>query len=321
MIGLEAYKPYLTYAKDLDDIDPVVALCCRSYYITKYIEAKHQSNKLFTPSESASINELLGMMEEAQKKLGFTKEERKAKVEDFCKKLFDCIVEDGLSAMEVTLQHALQFNTTADLIQLLKLFGDTPHAWEEKRKYCRYNAVVIYKCMKSGIELPRGRPCDAPEIFASVLSAKGHECEYPDLAEFKAEGREPMSVDKGRLLGDDLGDIVIPRTNMRSMVMLPTKLIEPDNRNELKMKDTKPNAKASINDDHIPDEDIVIPLTFIHNKPLVQSLPHKIGKEEPVANSIRKEVESALGEVQFKNIKTVKEHVMKALAKFDCLEI
>jgi len=309
---MEKYKHYLRYARDLDDIDPVVALCCRSYYLTKYIEAKRKTK--MTAQESANIKDLLNIVENIQKKLELTKEQREKKVEEFCIKLFECIVEDDLSAMEISENHAIQFNTTADVIELLKVFGSISNEWEDKRRYCKYKALVIYKCIKDNTEIPRGRPCDAPQTFNDVLNPV--EVTYPSLSGkfgMNLEESEPRSVDSR----NESKDVVIPRTNMGSMILPPNYLAKLDNRDEGKMEDIKKNT----NDNYvIPNEDVIIPLIFPYNKhPPSQLPPHKISKEDQITSSINKEVEFAIGELQFKRLKSAKECIKKALARLDYL--
>jgi hypothetical protein len=161
---------YTKYALDLDKIEPVVALSCRLYYCTKLIEAKKKSeDSVITPNEKAEIRSLLDLIEEGYKRLRLSRNVRRKILIRFCDKLFTGIKEEELLFTTPTLLHAIQFNTVADLIDLLNQFGEIPNEWKERKRYCKCKAITMLENSKKGKEPPIGRPMDTPKVFDSIL--------------------------------------------------------------------------------------------------------------------------------------------------------
>jgi hypothetical protein len=163
---LASLKVFLKMANDLDSTQPVIALCCRVYYLDKYIGLKKQGNLHMTPEENAELSQLLNVVGEAKKIYSMSKEETKDVLEDFCGKNFARIDIEDHNAPKLTKEHASQFNTTAHFIELLSIYDGMTPKWEEKGtfginiivKYCKLKASNILKCIKQGIDPPRGNP-------------------------------------------------------------------------------------------------------------------------------------------------------------------
>ena len=271
------------------------------------------------------VNKLLSFIEESQRKLGLASDARKEALEKFCDEIFGSIVEEDLSIEKITILHAIQFNTTADIIEVLSSFGPLTPDWEEKRRYCRYKAILIYKCIKSKIDMPRGRPNDAPETFVNALA-----CAENNMIQIKP-GSKNLKNPNSMILGttttkndikkdDNLDNIVIPNANKNSMIsILNPKEIEG------KQKDLKDHAKIQSNqivkpssgEGHMPspDDDVIIPFTHLNRKheapPTVAFATNT--QMEATANLIKKEVECALGELNFKNPKNAKEFIKRCV--------
>lgn len=126
---------YLTYAKNLKATEPIIALCCKTFYVQKFIEAKKQSLASFSPAETKKIQILLRESEEEKKEINFAAEQGQAAVEDFCTRQFVGICKDEQDPKNpITRNHAVQFRNTANFIDLLSVYGELPPDWEEKSK-------------------------------------------------------------------------------------------------------------------------------------------------------------------------------------------
>eukprot|EP00831_Metopus_contortus_P070242 TRINITY_DN635_c0_g1_i3.p1 TRINITY_DN635_c0_g1~~TRINITY_DN635_c0_g1_i3.p1 ORF type:complete len:280 (-),score=55.26 TRINITY_DN635_c0_g1_i3:41-880(-) len=117
--------------------------------------------------------------------------ERKQMVDDFCARTFVALDKDERNAPTITKGHAIQFNSMSHFIELLSVYGSLSPEWEEKRKYCKYKAGNILKCLKQGIDPPRGHPNDPPpekkkELPPADPSSEGYppippEFSYPSM--------------------------------------------------------------------------------------------------------------------------------------------
>ena len=122
-------------ATDLDSTEPVIALCCRVYYLDKYIGLKKDAKLQMTPEEKAELTQLLNVVDEAKKIYPMTKEETKDVLEDFCGRNFARMDKEDHSVPKLTKEHASRFNTTAHFIQLLSSYDGMTPKWEEKSTF------------------------------------------------------------------------------------------------------------------------------------------------------------------------------------------
>eukprot|EP01022_Parablepharisma_sp_SALTPOND_P001178 TRINITY_DN105749_c0_g1_i1.p1 TRINITY_DN105749_c0_g1~~TRINITY_DN105749_c0_g1_i1.p1 ORF type:complete len:465 (+),score=40.17 TRINITY_DN105749_c0_g1_i1:105-1397(+) len=196
----DPFKIYLKYASDLEETEPVASLYCRTYYVKKQVEGKKATGKAFTPEENKLIFQLLNTIETSQAKLGLVCDARREKLEEFCAKIFVALEKEELSVPKLTKLHAVQFNTTANLIELLSVFGPLNSTWEDRRRFCRYKAVLILKCLKNGIDPPRGRPKDAPEIFKALFGEDEPEESKKGLPEDKEEQKAEPKVAESAII-------------------------------------------------------------------------------------------------------------------------
>lgn len=162
---LASFKVYLKMAKDLEGTEPVIALCCRMYYLEKYLGLKKQANLQMSPEENAELTKVLDAVSKTKKLYPMSKEEIKDMLEDFCGKNFVRMDKEDHTAPKLTKEHASRFNTTAHFIQLLSTYDAMTPKWEEKSilekkvvKYCKLKASSILKCLKQGVDPPRGNP-------------------------------------------------------------------------------------------------------------------------------------------------------------------
>lgn len=129
---IDAFLPYLTYAKNLQAAEPIIALCCKTFYISKVVDYKKKSGTQYTPEETAQMGKLFKESEEEKKTLGLTKEMGQEAVEDFCTRQFVAANLEEKNAPKITRGHALQFKNTANFIDLLGVYGELPPDWEQK---------------------------------------------------------------------------------------------------------------------------------------------------------------------------------------------
>ena len=138
-VGVEAYAMYLKFAKDMEDVEPAVALCCKMHYLDKYIETKKQQG--LNAEDKVFVQQLMKSIEDEKDVLGLNKDERYAMLLNFCQKIFISINQEEEKAEKVTKLHAMQFHTTANFIELLAVFGPIPPDWEEKSMLVYFNNV------------------------------------------------------------------------------------------------------------------------------------------------------------------------------------
>lgn len=192
--NVDLLKIYLKYAEDFDSFEPIISLCCRTFYVKRYIDSKKLLGKPFTPEESKHINSLLNSVETLQKKLGFSNEIRKSKFEEFCTKIFVEIEREELSTKKLTKLHAIQFNTTANFIDILTIFNPLSKEWENRKNYCRFKAILILKCLKNNIEPPKGPPKDFQEIYKKLFHDEKAEDKKLDIIKPEIKKSENLST-------------------------------------------------------------------------------------------------------------------------------
>ena len=163
-------KVYLKYAAEFDKDQPILALCCRSHYVGKQIETKQRKREFFTPEENKEIIDLLKYTMTTATKLGVSDTDRKSYLEKFCNKIFLSLQGEDYSTEKHSMFYAIQFNTVANFIEVLKIFGPLSDLWEERRRLCKYKAAIIMKYMKSGKVPFKGKPVNSTcAQFGSVI--------------------------------------------------------------------------------------------------------------------------------------------------------
>lgn len=134
---LASFKVFLKMANDLEATEPVIALCCRMYYLEKYIGIKKQAKIPMTPEENAELGEVLNLVGETKKLYPMSKEEIKDMLIDFCAKNFVLVDKEDHNAPKITKEHAFRFNTAAHFIELLSVYDAMTPKWEEKSTFER----------------------------------------------------------------------------------------------------------------------------------------------------------------------------------------
>ncbi len=130
--AVDPFRIYLKYAAELDEIEPVVALCCRTHYIQRLIESKQRARVEFTPVESAFMSQLLGFVEASRQNLGLGNDARRDRLDAFCSRLFLALENEEQTAEKLTKDLAARLFSTGRLIELLGLFGPLSPMWEDR---------------------------------------------------------------------------------------------------------------------------------------------------------------------------------------------
>lgn len=128
----KSLEEYLFYAKELENICKVASDCCITFYLEKFIQYKQRCRQACSKDENKRMSELLKQVELSQKKLGFSIEERKQKLEDFCSKIFLAFKVEEETAEQITEEIAAQYHYASKLIDLLSLFEGISSEWKYK---------------------------------------------------------------------------------------------------------------------------------------------------------------------------------------------
>ena len=131
---LETLKPYIMLADDLETSEPVISYCCLEYFCDKFVAGKKQTKAPYTPEDNGILTEIMNKMEATQKEQGFTKDDRKSMLEDYCGKAFATIEKEEETAPKITKAHAARFLTVSRIIDMLSSYQALTPAWEEKSK-------------------------------------------------------------------------------------------------------------------------------------------------------------------------------------------
>ena len=158
-------KIYLTLANESEPTDPIVAHLCRMYYVEKFMNAKKKSGVAYTPEEKKELSDMLTVIETTKKENMRSKEELKQILEDFCSLRFAALNKEEEKAEKITTNHAKLFKSMSNYIDLLSMYDAMTPKWIEIcnfflsiANYCKTKAVNILRCIKQGVEPPRGNP-------------------------------------------------------------------------------------------------------------------------------------------------------------------
>ena len=116
---LESFKIFIKLADVLNANDPIIAHCCRLFYVQKILTLKKQANLQTTPEEQAELSAIIKKIEDGKKANPITKEEIKAALEKFCEKRFVYMDKVDHTVPKINKGHAIQFSDTAHYIELL----------------------------------------------------------------------------------------------------------------------------------------------------------------------------------------------------------
>ena len=101
--------------------------------------------------------------------------------EEFIENMFANVDEEDREK-DVTMKTAKSFKMLSELIDVFHFFGDEiPNGWNDKKKYCKFKAVDIAKCLKAGEVPKRGGPNEVKEEKEKVKEKDEIESELNDI--------------------------------------------------------------------------------------------------------------------------------------------
>ena len=160
---LESYKVYLKLASDLDSTEPVISLCCRLFYVDRFMALKKQMKEAPTAEEQKELGALLAAVEDSKKNLNMSKEEMKEALEDYCKRNFAAIDKEDRTAPKIGKEHAKRFIATAYLIELLGFYNAMTPKWDE--------ISMLMMMLNMDSEVLQAEECDDTEVFEAGSGA------------------------------------------------------------------------------------------------------------------------------------------------------
>lgn len=150
-VSLKAISSYLKTAQEYDKRDPVVAYFCRLYAVQKGIKIDSKSNE-----SKSFLLQLMDQLEKKKKELSAQGHEAvsdeaisKIHVEEKAVQLFLWADTEDRAA-NFNKNVVKSFYTSSLLYDVLEQFGDLSDEASHHRKYAKWKAAYIHKCLKSG---------------------------------------------------------------------------------------------------------------------------------------------------------------------------
>ncbi|KAF4698476.1 Vacuolar protein sorting-associated protein vta1 [Perkinsus olseni] len=152
--------PYLKRAEELDNQYPLVSFYCRLYVAESLMAARQQAG--YDKALDGTLVSLLDVCEKEKAQLGQALEDGPRKLEDFCISVFGHADNEDRSG-EITSATSMKFYVASLFFDVLEGVqvddkGTLPPDLEEKRKYAKFKAVYINKCLKEGTTPQPGPP-------------------------------------------------------------------------------------------------------------------------------------------------------------------
>eukprot|EP00123_Amoebidium_parasiticum_P008449 comp18813_c0_seq1/m.20776 comp18813_c0_seq1/g.20776 ORF comp18813_c0_seq1/g.20776 comp18813_c0_seq1/m.20776 type:complete len:319 (-) comp18813_c0_seq1:550-1506(-) len=157
--ALKSMGPFLDRATEFQARDPVIAFYCKRYALELAMKDQGKTK------DKAILGVILAVMDEVEKEkaeLGAREELSDANVgqayvENFAMRLFTH-ADNQDRAGKCDKATAKLFLASSFLMDAMQTFGDIPAEIDEKRKYAKYKAVYITKCIKDGAAPIPGPP-------------------------------------------------------------------------------------------------------------------------------------------------------------------
>eukprot|EP00397_Hematodinium_sp_SG-2012_P050485 GEMP01058707.1.p1 GENE.GEMP01058707.1~~GEMP01058707.1.p1 ORF type:complete len:304 (+),score=48.04 GEMP01058707.1:95-913(+) len=147
------FEPYLKRADEINATMPLVAYYCRLYVAEKLMIFHQQKDTTILEMLTQTVSQL----EKARATLDLSNGQ--AEVETFVMGVFSA-ADDEDRGGTITNGTAMKFYVASLFIDILDVFykQGLPDNWEEKRKYSKFKAADIRKCLKAGIAPTPGAP-------------------------------------------------------------------------------------------------------------------------------------------------------------------
>lgn len=123
---------YLKYAKELENLEPIIALCCKIYFIERYLEGHKKDGKLNLSSEKKQfINPIYKAVENDKKSLGISKDDRQKKFEQYCNNIHLRMIALINTPKNDRKKSVNSLLTMRNFIKILTLFGPLTPQWQK----------------------------------------------------------------------------------------------------------------------------------------------------------------------------------------------
>ncbi|EME28228.1 Vacuolar protein sorting-associated protein VTA1 [Galdieria sulphuraria] len=150
--SLKPLAKYLVRAKEVEQIDPLVAYACRFYACEFGLKLRDKKD----PDASKFMKSLIEKCEQDKAKLGDTTL-LKEHLEEFALKVFlraDTEDRNG-NATRTTVR---TFYAALCFLEVLNSLGEPSEDIRQKMKYCKFKVAYISKCLREGIQPVPGPP-------------------------------------------------------------------------------------------------------------------------------------------------------------------
>lgn len=120
---------YLSYADDVEKADPVMAVCCRLYYVESYLkQVKQHGGSELSAEDKLRIAEILGKAEQEQSVNSLSNEQKKEKVAQYCTKMHNKIMQ-AIKTQHNKMECIDMLTTMRNFVQVLTSFGPLSAEW------------------------------------------------------------------------------------------------------------------------------------------------------------------------------------------------
>mmetsp|Transcript_5108 Transcript_5108/g.13707 ORF Transcript_5108/g.13707 Transcript_5108/m.13707 type:complete len:462 (+) Transcript_5108:83-1468(+) len=156
--SLKPIAKYLTYGKELESVNPLVAYYCVLHAADKALAIRDHSST----EEKQFVMQLLTECEQRQSKIRGDKESHRAEVEEFALRVFKD-ADDEDRAGRADKNTAKRFFAAATFLEVCETFGEPPTDMVEKRRYAMKKTSMILQAIKMGAKPEPGIPGSAYE--------------------------------------------------------------------------------------------------------------------------------------------------------------
>ncbi|KAF4663337.1 Vacuolar protein sorting-associated protein vta1 [Perkinsus chesapeaki] len=166
--------PYLKRAEELDNQYPLVSFYCRLYVAESLMAARQQQQQGngYDKALDGTLVALLDVCENEKAQLGDELDDGPRKLEDFCISVFGHADNEDRSG-QITAATSMKFYCASLFFDVLEGVqvdnkGTLSPDLEDKRKYAKYKAVYINKCLKEGTTPEPGPPGNPAPTQAGI---------------------------------------------------------------------------------------------------------------------------------------------------------
>eukprot|EP00743_Colponemidia_sp_Colp-15_P002257 GILK01002446.1.p1 GENE.GILK01002446.1~~GILK01002446.1.p1 ORF type:complete len:358 (-),score=51.13 GILK01002446.1:267-1295(-) len=167
---LKPILPYLRRAEELDKHQPIVAYYCRLYAVQEGLKLRTAIPKPDSDKITAFILDQMTLLETQKKSIAL--ENGAQDMENFALDVFARADEEDRSG-NITKATANKFYVASLFMDVLQQFGDLQIDIAEKRRYAKWKAADITKCLQQGIAPKPGAPGEEVDVQPQSMSSPG----------------------------------------------------------------------------------------------------------------------------------------------------